>query len=129
MERYVKVDEILYYESELKLMNIKQLEDLIKRCQVGIDEIERKRQDYINNNYENPDIEHYEDVLKRFESASVFLQADIILITNIIKAKKHMMNAGNEIDWLRAFYNIVCEKSPMAKSYIKHTDKEVGFSL
>ena len=129
-ERFVKVNGKTYMESELRDMNEKQLRDLIKECQMGIEEIERKSADYRANNYDINNIEHYNEVLAKFKSASIFLQSDIVLINNIIKDNEPSP-LYKELNWYRAYFETA--KTVIFKS--KHNkicevaSEKVGYSL
>ena len=105
-EKYIKLNGKIYYESELRLMSDQQLNDLVIECQYGIDEITAKKLDYENVNSANKDDDHFIDVINKFETASVYLQSDIILINKIIKQRKLMNREINELDWYKKYYDI-----------------------
>lgn len=130
MERYVKVNGKVHTESELYEMNEKQLKDLIKECQEGIEEIERKSEDYKVHNYDESNIEHYNQVLAKFKSASIFLQSDIVLINNILK-----LNKPNplimELNWYKEYYKVInsCTLKCNQRKAEKIVTEKLGYSL
>lgn len=105
-EKYVIINGATYYESQLNLMSDKQLKDLILKCQYGIEEIAAKKKDYQNVNFNNFDDEHFQEVLAKFDSASVYLQSDIVLLNNILKMREEDDTESNETIWYRKFYDV-----------------------
>lgn len=110
-ERFIKVDGNVYYESELNMMSNGQLNSLIKECEKNIEEIDRKSNDYKLNNYDLSNLDHYQEVMAKFESASIYLQADIVLIDKILKQRKnaaHVEDDTSELDynWCKEFVKL-----------------------
>lgn len=131
MEKFIKIDNNFYYESELILMSTKQLNDLIKICQERIDEIEYKKNDYKITNYESKDMEHYTEVINKFETASIYFQSDIVLLSNIIKSKKNAMSICEKNDWYEEFFKV--SQSVVSKRKLKKinniTNSKLGYSI
>lgn len=127
-ERFVKVDGEIYYESQLVMMSNNQLKELIEKCQQGIEDIADKKEDYKLHNTEAQNSEHFWEVINKFESASVYLQTDIILISKILKTREPE-NDPNE--WYEEFYNIVSKNLPIwkKKKFADMTNESVGFKL
>lgn len=127
-ERFIKVDGKVYYESELNLMSSKQLKELIELCQRGIEDIEEKKADYKSNNTEPKNSDHFWEVIEKFESASIYLQSDIILISKILKKREP---ENDESEWYKEFYHTVSNNIAIWKvlRLKKITDEKVGFSI
>lgn len=131
MENYVIIEGVKYTESTLRLMNEVQLNELIKKCQAGIDEIALKEEDYKNTNYDNSNMEHYYEVIRKFEAASVYLQSDIVLISKIIKTKANTESVCDRNNWFECFFSItssVITKRKL-KKIINETNKSLGYSI
>lgn len=136
-ERFVKLNGHVYYESQLQLMSDNQLRKLIKDCQDGIREIELKSDDYRINNKDTDDIIHYQDVLNKFESASIYLQSDIVMIDKILKDRAVKDNytvtsfSEEEFKWYKTFYenakNTLLNMS--FKNVERKTTEALGYSL
>lgn len=130
-ERFIKIEGSTYFESELRLMSDDQLRELISDCQTGITDISRKMEDYRATNINTDDPEHYEDVLKRFESASVYLQSDIVLLSNILKERKFKSNAVDYSEWYKVFFEVT--KNSVLKGKLKKlmndTNKITGINM
>lgn len=130
-ERFIKIEGSTYFESELRLMSDDQLRELISDCQTGITDISRKMEDYRTTNINTDDPEHYEDVLKRFESASVYLQSDIVLLSNILKERKFKSNAVDYSEWYKVFFEVT--KNSVLKGKLKKlmndTNKITGINM
>ncbi len=99
-EKYVKIDGRVYYESELKMMSDKQLNQLIDMCQLGIDEISQKKSNYLDNDCNGDDPEHSQAVLDKFDAVACYLQTDIVLINKIIKTRI----LEDDSDFYKVFY-------------------------
>lgn len=131
MENFVKIDGITYYESQLRLMNEKQLNDLIKKCQKGIDEVEMKKQDYQNCNYDTANLDHYYEVINKFQAASVYLQSDIVLISRILKNKSNTVSICDKNDWYQEFFHTAARGLPrfLMQKLMKKTNSAVGYEI
>ena len=129
-ERFIKVNGRTYTESELCVMNEKELTDLIKECQNGIEEIERKSADYRANNYDVNNIEHYNEVLAKFKSASIFLQSDIVLINNILKSNEPSPIC-KELNWYKAYFEITqnCITKRKHKKICEIASEKTGYDI
>ncbi|MCQ2086534.1 MAG: hypothetical protein MJZ37_00460 [Bacilli bacterium] len=129
-DKYVKIDDRIYYESQMELMSEKQLYALIDECKNGIKEIEIRKNDYKVKNYDVNNLEHYNKVLQKFDSASVYLQSDIVLINKIIKAKR-TAQLGNNEDWYKTFIRNTksCITKRKFDKIVKETDASMGFKL
>ena len=127
-EKFIKVGGNVYYESQLRLMSNKQLNDLIEECQDSIEDIAAKKDDYKKNNSEPINSDHFWEVINKFESASVYLQSDIILISKILKEREP---ENNPADWYEAFYKIASKNMSIWKlnKFRQMTDESVGFAL
>ena len=106
-ERFVKLNDTVYYESTLRMLNEEQLKELIERCQAGIEETKKKLESFRNENYDENDIEHYEAVVKKFNSAIVYLESDIVLLEQIKRDKEFFAvpENDNNNEWYREFFN------------------------
>lgn len=131
MENFVIIEGEKYYESALRLMNEGQLNNLIKKCQAGIDEIAVKKADYEDKNYNSTDLDHYYEVIKKFNSASVYLQSDIVLISRILKAKSNNESICDRNDWFEEFFHITASKLSRRKmqKLIKITEDTLGYKI
>lgn len=127
-EKFIKINDEVYYESQLRLMSNNQLKELIDMCQKSIEDIADKKEDYKLKNEEPLNSEHFWKVIKSFESASIYLQADIILLSKILKSREP---ENDENEWYKKFYSIACNNLPMwkVKGFREKTSKEVGFSI
>ena len=130
MDRIVKVDGTVYTETELRGMTEAQLKALITKCQCGIEEIERKSVDYRINNYDEGNIEHYNQVLEKFKAASIYLQADIVLINNIIKEIQPTL-IEKELTWYKEYYNTVnsCIMRGKQKKVTEFVINKLGYAI
>lgn len=116
MEKFIKVMGQTFTQSELEMMNEKQLQKLIEQCQLGIEEIDRKVADYKING-DMSDMDHFNEVVGRFNAAAVYLQSDIVLINKIIKSKIHLGDVvGN--DFYKKFYE-VAKKNLWKRTFAK----------
>lgn len=131
-ERFVKLNGIIYYESQLELMSDNQLKALIKECQKGIEEIEAKSSDYRETNKDTDDIIHYQDVLNKFESASIYLQSDIVMIDKILKNRttdsKIEKFSEKELLWYKTYYE-ESKNSLFWKRVRDKTNQRIGYEI
>lgn len=129
-ERFIKLNNVVYYESELRIMPDEQLKDLIQQCKQGIEEIQRKSDDYKMTNVYAEDQNHVKQTLEKFQSASVYLQSDILLINNILKERMLKSNYNDMSVWYKTFYNIA--KTAIFRrrfnQIVKITNETVGFT-
>ena len=125
-EKFVKVDGEIYGESELQKMNSIQLNSLIIKCQQGIEEIEKKKSDYekVNDGLEVD--EHYRTVISKFNSASVYLQSDIVLITKVLRERDGF--GITKENWLEEFFTVAKNNLPVWKflKLKKITTEKIG---
>lgn len=136
-ERFVKLNGHVYYESQLQLMSDNQLRRLVKECLDGIKEIELKSNDYRETNKDTDDIIHYQDVLNKFESATIYLQSDIVMIDKILKERAAKDNytvtyfSEEEFVWLKKFYENAKDTllSMSFKTVTKKTVDALGYSI
>lgn len=105
MEKFIKVMGQTFFESELRMMNEKQLKKLIEQCQLGIEEIDRKVADYKLNG-DMSDMDHFNKVIGNFNAASVYLQSDIVMINKIIKEKAGTTSVATTDDFYKKFYEV-----------------------
>lgn len=131
-ERFVKIGNNVYYESELNLMSDDQLKNIISRCQNGIDEISIKKADYELENKEFIDSEHCVSVLKKFSQASCYLQSDIVLIERILRNRKESyVDLDKELEWYKQFFKNTsnCILKSRFNNIVSVTNEICGYSL
>jgi CRISPR/Cas system CMR subunit Cmr4 (Cas7 group RAMP superfamily) len=122
MEKYIKIKENVYYESELSLMPDFQLRSLIEDCKSCIKEIEFKKKDYKQTSATENSERHNEHVFNLFDKTICYLQSDIVLLTKILKSKK---TVNEESLWSNVFYQVAKQKLPnfLFKKLVAEADK------
>ena len=110
-ERFVKIDGKIIYESDVKMMSVDEITQLLKECTNAIQEIAIKKSVYKASNKEPINSKKFLKQLNQYKIASIKLQQGVVWINELKKQKACEKHLDRE-HWFFCFYREALNSLP-----------------